>query len=114
MKERKKIYKEMLSEARALGINIVFSYVELKKDPLIIAKAKNKLGLLIIEYVENQPNPYGGFLTASLSKRHELPDAVETETEPFYLSFGFHPTATDLFSTFLADCDELSKLFSLS
>ena len=113
MLPRKKVYKEMVAHARSLGINILFSYCALKKDPLILARAKHKLGQLIIEHVEGLAHPWGGFIVLSLPKRYETPDAKEQEIEPVYISFGFHSTATELFETFLSDCEEIVKLFSL-
>lgn len=113
MKERKKVYKQMVVEARALGLNILFSFVDLKKDPLILAKAKHKLGQLIVEYVEDQPRPYGAFITISLPKRFETPNSTEAEIEPIYISLGFHENPSSLFSTFLSDSEELVKLFTL-
>lgn len=113
MLPRKKVHKEMVAHARSLGINILFAYCDLKKDPLILARAKHKLGQLIIEYVDEHKHPWGGFIVLSLPKRYETPDAKEQEIEPVYISFGFHSTATELFETFLSDCEELVKLFSL-
>jgi len=113
MLPRKKVYKEMVSDARALGLNILFSFCALKKDPLILARAKHKLGQLIIEHVEDHKHPWGGFIVLSLPKRYETPDAKEQEIEPVYISFGFHESAEQLFKTFLSDSLELVKLFSL-
>lgn len=113
MKHRKKVYKEFAELAKAEGLPILFSYVELKKDPLLLAKAKNKLGLLHIEYVENSNRPYGAFQSVSLSKGYESPDVEVEETRLIYISYGFHATALDLIATFLEDFSELSKLFSL-
>jgi hypothetical protein len=113
MKHRKKVYKEFVELAKAEGLPILFSYVELKKDPLLLAKAKNKMGALHIEYVENSIRPYGAFQSVSLSKGYESPDVDVEETRLIYISYGFHATALDLIATFLEDCSDLSKLFSL-
>lgn len=113
MKHRKKVYKEFVDIAKAEGLPFVFSYVELKKDPLLLAKSKNKQGVIHVEYIEGSPKPYGAFQSISLSKGYESPDIGELETRLVYISYGFHSTALDLIATFLEDCSELSKLFSL-
>lgn len=113
MKQRKKIYNDFVQVARLEGLNISFSYVELKKDPLLLAKAKNKLGTLFIEYIDGSVRPFGAFQTISLSKGYESPDLKEKEIRQVYVSYGFHETNIDLISTFLNDCEELKLLFSL-